>query len=206
MKENSPIYTRIVNHYDRDKVLSWAGTYPIFVPANGETTVDFDIWSRATEGQKICMRTELPLGKIELYVGVKGPQGYFETLLDILGKSNEIVTTHVGSIDVHDFYEEPAFATGLVAIPGKPVPEGETTTNVEPDTTVTMTIPANPMDDAIMAAKAKFDAHVAKKEWADALRALKSIYGDKVTFGPRSVMTSKSWDALVVKYNLFLED
>ena len=205
MKTNSPVYTRVVNHYPIDKVLSWAGRNPIFVAANSETTVDYDIWSLASEGQRIAMKAELPKGKIELYVGVKGPQGYSETLLDILGKNNEVVTTQVGSIDTHDFYEEPAFATGLVTIPDKPVPEGETT-STEPEATITVYVPSSPAEDAIQSARSAFASHVENKEWAQALKVIKGVYGDKVTFGPRAIMTSKSWDVLVTKHRLAVED
>ena len=62
------------------------------------------------------------------------------------------------------------------------------------------------MEDAIQAARAKFDSHVKNKEWAKALDTIKSIYGDKVTFGPRAIMTNKSWDVLVTKHRLAIED
>ena len=206
MKTNSPVYTRVVNHYPIDKVLSWAGRNPIFVAANSETTVDYDIWSLASEGQRIAMKAELPKGKIQLFVGVLSPIGYTETLLDVNGPANAIAFTNAPKSETKTYSgNEPVFISGLSTIPEKPVPECETT-STEGEATITVYVPSSPAEDAIQSARSAFASHVENKEWAKALEVIKGVYGDKVTFGPRAIMTSKSWDVLVTKHRLAVED
>ena len=206
MKTNSPVYTRVVNYYPIDKVLSWAGRNPIFVAANSETTVDYDIWSLASEGQRIAMKAELPKGNIQLFVGVLSPIGYTETLLDIDGAADAIAFMNAPKSETKTYFgKDEVFATGLDTIPGKPVPESETT-STGPEATITVYVPSSPAEDAIQSARSAFASHVENKEWAQALKVIKGVYGDKVTFGPRAIMTSKSWDALVTKHRLAVED
>ena len=51
--------------------------------------------------------------------------------------------------------------------------------------------------------KARYNALVADKKWAEAYRLLKARFGeDRITFSQRSLQYSGDWDALVAKYGL----
>ena len=198
---NSPIYTRIVNKYPRSKVLSWAGTRPIYVPPVGEAIVEGDVWSQATLGQRISIKAEMKTGNVELWVGVLGMDGiYRETRMDVDGTAESTVK-YGEPRTVPDKTEiikaEPKVMDGNELADAAELPP-------EPEAMIAVTIPDTPQQDAELAARARFMAHVEAKEWIKALEDIKSIYGDSVTFGPRAIMAAKSWDALVTRHKLGL--
>lgn len=56
--------------------------------------------------------------------------------------------------------------------------------------------------DPLASGKAEFDALVSRRRWKDAFACLRNLFGDKVTFNYRTVISMKDFDAIVRKYSL----
>jgi hypothetical protein len=73
----TPIKTIIRNKRSVAKAVNYIGKTPVWLPAEGEVTVDFEIWSVATDSQKTSIKTLCESGAIELSVMVLGPDGTY---------------------------------------------------------------------------------------------------------------------------------
>ena len=73
----TPIKTIIRNKKPVAKAVNYIGKSPVWLPANGETAVDFEIWSVATDSQKTSIKTLCESGAIELSVMIMGPNGEY---------------------------------------------------------------------------------------------------------------------------------
>lgn len=82
----TPIKTIIRNKKPVAKAVNYIGKNPVWLPANGEATVDFEIWSVADDSQKTAIKTLCESGAIELTVMVLGTDGeYTATNFDPTG-------------------------------------------------------------------------------------------------------------------------
>lgn len=73
----TPIKTIIRNKKPVAKAVNYIGKSPVWLPANGEATVDFEIWSVADDSQKTAIKTLCEAGAIELTVMVLGVDGEY---------------------------------------------------------------------------------------------------------------------------------
>jgi len=73
----TPVKTIIRNKKPVAKAVNYIGKTPVWLPAEGEVTVDFEIWSVATDSQKTSIKTLCESGAIELSVMILGPDGTY---------------------------------------------------------------------------------------------------------------------------------
>lgn len=73
----TPIKTVIKNNTAVAKAVNYIGKSPVWLPANGEATVDFEVWSVADDSQKTAIKTLIQNGTIELTVMVLGKDGEY---------------------------------------------------------------------------------------------------------------------------------
>lgn len=73
----TPVKTIIRNKKPVAKAVTYIGKSPVWLPANGEVTVDFEIWSVASDSQKTSIKTLINSGAIELTVLLLGPTGEY---------------------------------------------------------------------------------------------------------------------------------
>lgn len=76
----SPVKTIIRNKKSVAKAVTYIGKNPVWLPANGEVIVDFEIWSMASDSQKTAIKTLCESGAIELAVMLMGPNGEYSTV------------------------------------------------------------------------------------------------------------------------------
>ena len=210
---DTPIYTKVKNNTQLEKMLHWADRNCIVVEPNGVTTVPYDVWSLADEGQREAIREAVKAGLVQLFVGVMGLNGvYVETEMLVNsaaavpppapapGKPQLAIDTFVETEDDHvihaksdttaanrDYYranvEDRQQAKEKLGVNGAEN-NGES------------------QEEMYRSDAEHFDKLCAEKKWADALEFLKARFEDKVTFGTRAIMALKTWDAVVTKYKL----
>lgn len=73
----TPVKTIIRNKKPVAKAVTYIGKSPVWLPANGEVTVDFEIWSVASDSQKTSIKTLINSGAIELTVLLLGSNGEY---------------------------------------------------------------------------------------------------------------------------------
>ena len=73
----NPIKTIITNKTAASKTIHWAGKDTKWLPANGQTTVPFEVWSVATDAQRVAIKTAVATGAIELSLRVLGNNGEY---------------------------------------------------------------------------------------------------------------------------------
>ena len=73
----TPIKTIIKNKTSVEKTIHYAGKKPVWLPANGEAVVDFEIWSVADNVQKTAITTLINNGAIELSIMVLSSNGEY---------------------------------------------------------------------------------------------------------------------------------
>lgn len=73
----TPIKTVIWNKTAVAKAVNYIGKSPVWLPANGEATVEFEVWSVADDRQKTALKTAIRDGKIELTVMLLGSNGEY---------------------------------------------------------------------------------------------------------------------------------
>ena len=73
----TPVKTIIRNKKPVAKAVTYIGKSPVWLPANGEVTVDFEIWSVASDSQKTSIKTLINSGAIELTVLILGSNGEY---------------------------------------------------------------------------------------------------------------------------------
>lgn len=73
----TPIKTVIRNKTAVAKAVNYIGKSPVWLPANGEATVEFEVWSVADDRQKTALKTAIRDGKIELTVMLLGGNGEY---------------------------------------------------------------------------------------------------------------------------------
>ena len=88
----TPIKTIIRNKTAVAKAVNYIGKSPVWLPANGEATVDFEIWSVADDSQKTAIKTLVRNGTIELTVMVLGKDGEY-TVAAFDPTAGEVVAT-----------------------------------------------------------------------------------------------------------------
>lgn len=96
-----PIKTIIRNKTATSKTIHWAGKETKWLPANGETTVPFEIWSVANDSQKSAIKFALSTGAIELSIMVLGSNGEYSVVpFNPLGKEIELPAEPVKVLDI----------------------------------------------------------------------------------------------------------
>ena len=73
----TPVKTIIRNKTAVAKAVNYLGKSPVWLPANGEVTVEFEAWSVADDRQKTALKTAIRDGKIELTVMLLGGNGEY---------------------------------------------------------------------------------------------------------------------------------
>lgn len=73
----TPIKTIIRNKTAVAKAVNYIGKNPVWLPANGEAVVDFEIWSVADDSQKTAIKTLVRSGTIELTIMVLTKEGEY---------------------------------------------------------------------------------------------------------------------------------
>ena len=73
----TPIKTIIRNKTAVAKAVNYIGKTPVWLPANGEATVEFEVWSVADDRQKTAIKSAIREGKIELTVMLLGGNGEY---------------------------------------------------------------------------------------------------------------------------------
>ena len=73
----TPVKTIIRNKKPVAKAVTYIGKSPVWLPANGEVVVDFEIWSVASDSQKTSIKTLCETGAIELSVMLMGSNGEY---------------------------------------------------------------------------------------------------------------------------------
>lgn len=73
----TPVKTIIRNKKPVAKAVTYIGKSPVWLPANGEVTVDFEIWSVASDSQRTSIKTLINSGAIELTVLILGSNGEY---------------------------------------------------------------------------------------------------------------------------------
>ena len=73
----TPIKTIIRNKRPVAKAVNYIGKSPVWLPANGEAVVDFEIWGVADSSQRTSIRTLVQTGAIELSIMVLGANGEY---------------------------------------------------------------------------------------------------------------------------------
>lgn len=76
----TPIKTIIRNKKPVAKAVNYIGKSPVWLPANGEAIVDFEIWSVATDSQKTAIKTLCSNGAIELSIMILGSNGEYTVI------------------------------------------------------------------------------------------------------------------------------
>lgn len=73
----TPVKTIIRNKKSVAKSVNYIGKGTTWLPANGEVTVDFEIWSVANNTQRTAIKTLCANGDLELSVMLLGPNGEY---------------------------------------------------------------------------------------------------------------------------------
>ena len=73
----NPIKTIIKNKTAASKTIHWAGKDTKWLPANGETTVPFEVWSVANDAQRVAIKTAVSTGAVELSLRILGDNGEY---------------------------------------------------------------------------------------------------------------------------------
>lgn len=98
----TPIKTIIRNKKPVAKAVNYIGKSPVWLPANGEAVVDFEIWSVADSSQRTSIKTLIQSGAIELSLMVLGSNGEYTVVpFDPVGGAKPVAPVEVK-------HEEPA--------------------------------------------------------------------------------------------------
>ena len=73
----TPIKTIIRNKTSVAKAVNYIGKSPVWLPADGEAVVDFEVWSVADDSQKAAIKTSILADRIALTVMVLGSNGEY---------------------------------------------------------------------------------------------------------------------------------
>ena len=76
----NPIKTIITNKTAASKTIHWAGKDTKWLPAHGETTVPFELWSVANDAQRTAIKTAVSNGSVSLSLRVLGDNGEYTTV------------------------------------------------------------------------------------------------------------------------------
>lgn len=77
----SPIKTVIHNNRAVAKAINYVGESPVWLPANGDAVVDYEIWSVANDSQKAAIKALCESGAITLTLMVLGPNGEYTSVV-----------------------------------------------------------------------------------------------------------------------------
>lgn len=210
----TPIYTRVENTANVPRYMR-VGNQCLYIEPNASITVDFDIWSRCDRGQQEAL---CAMPDIKLFIGLRTQQdpAWVEFLLALSDTAEfataaampevlEVELTPSMPLDIHEDIQPAVDKASVEDSDGVQVEESTTLFEESEEEDV---MPENPSTAEIASeadlemVRNAFDVAVAAHNWTEAHAALVAAFGDKVTFKPRAIMSTRAFDDIVKKYNL----
>lgn len=170
---NKSLYVTIKNNKTTPRRIEWLARGAKWIDANGTLDIDYEPWSCADSRQRVCMAAALASKHVTLVLHVCNAAG---EMLDVPYDPSAVpVSSVIKEEPAEEPKEEPAEA---------PVED-------------------NAQSEAPADIRDEFNKLTEDKQWAEALKLLKSKFGaDKVQISIRAIMAVKDYDAVVEKYEL----